>query len=159
MKLPRSTVEALLARHPIARLATVGRDGQPHLVPVVFVHREGALWTPVDAKPKSDQELRRVRNIREHGRASLLLDAYEPDWAQLWWLRVDGEASVVEDRPATDPLLTEVVRGLREKYPQYESVPVFRDAPQLLRVTTGRVSSWCAGPLAATAAAGGAEPA
>ena len=48
---------------PVAALATVGADGAPHLVPVVFAMPEGrtdVLYTAVDAKPKSTRRLRRL---------------------------------------------------------------------------------------------------
>ena len=146
MKLPADICEALLERQPVARLATVGPAGRPHLVPVVFVRYGGDLWTPIDGKPKTGGELARVRNVRENSEVTLLLDHYDADWNQLWWLRIDGRAEVVEGRdPQSDPEIAEVVEALRTKYPQYDEVPLFRAEPQLLRITMERVRSWCAG--------------
>ena len=146
MKLPADICEALLERQPVARLATVGPAGRPHLVPVVFVRHGGDLWTPIDGKPKTGGELARVRNVRENSEVTLLLDHYDADWNQLWWLRIDGRAEVVEGRdPQSDPEIAEVVEALRTKYPQYDEVPLFRAEPQLLRITVERVRSWCAG--------------
>ena len=143
MELPPALVEGLLERWPVARLATLGSGG-PQQVPVVFVRIGGALWSPVDGKPKGTRELARVRHVRAEPRVSLLLDHYEDDWRCLWWIAISGQARVV--RPADPSLDWEVASALdalRAKYPQYGSVPLLREPPTLLRVDPVRVRSWC----------------
>ena len=56
MELPDDALERVLDVWPVARLATAGPDG-PHQVPVVFARAGGALWSPIDAKPKREGEL------------------------------------------------------------------------------------------------------
>ena len=36
----------------VARLATVDASGQPHVVPVCFVHLAGCIYIAIDEKPK-----------------------------------------------------------------------------------------------------------
>ncbi len=147
MELPDPLAERLLATWPVARLATRRPDGRPHLVPIVFVHHEGALWTPVDAKPKRGGELARVRHVRADPRVCLLLDHYATDWNRLWWLRLEGEASVRNAaEPERDASFRAVAAALREKYPQYRRVAVFQGEPTLLHVRVARRVGWCAGP-------------
>ncbi len=98
----------------MGRLATVTADGEPHLVPVCFALAGGRIVTAVDAKPKATRALRRLDNVRATGRASLLVDHYEEDWARLWWVRVDGPAAVVE--PDGDAMA-----ALAAKYEQYRA--------------------------------------
>ncbi|MFJ3641493.1 TIGR03668 family PPOX class F420-dependent oxidoreductase [Streptomyces sp. NPDC090108] len=90
-------------RARVARLATVDAAGRPHQVPVVFARlTEGGtdrIVTAVDHKPKTTADLRRLANIAAHPAVCLLADAYDEDWAQLWWGRVDGEADVLAPRP------------------------------------------------------------
>ena len=69
---------ALFAAAPVAVLATVSGEGQPHVVPVVFAVSGDRLYTAVDAKRKSTQHLRRLDNIAVNPRVSLLVIA-EPD--------------------------------------------------------------------------------
>jgi PPOX class probable F420-dependent enzyme len=148
MELPPLVVQDLLDRWPVARLGTLGPAG-PHQVPVVFARASGALWSPVDGKPKAAGELARVRHVRADPRVSLLLDHYCEDWRCLWWVALSGQARVV--RPADASLDREVaaaLAALRAKYPQYASVPVLREPPTLLRVEPARVRSWCSGPEA-----------
>lgn len=116
MKLSEEEARRRLAGARVARLATTGEDGQPHLVPVTFAVDGDLIYTAVDHKPKKSANLRRLRNIRENPRVALLVDHYTDDWDALWWVRVDGWASVVEDEQALqDPLDV-----LCERYEQYQ---------------------------------------
>ena len=152
MQLPDDLAEHLLDTWPVARLATLGEAGDPAALPIVFARDGGALWSPVDGKPKAGGELARVRRVCANPRVSLLLDHYEERWERLWWLRVDGEASVVAPAdPERDPAVAGALRALRRKYPQYGTVPVLRDPPTLLRIEPVRRRSWCAGEAALAA--------
>ncbi len=124
----------VLAGARVARLATAGADG-PHLVPVVFAQSGGALWVPVDGKPKRHTRLKRLANIRANPRVSLLVDHYEEDWGALWWVRVDGRAAVVEPEDAG---FDEALATLRGKYRQYALVPV----TGAIRIDIDHVSHW-----------------
>jgi PPOX class probable F420-dependent enzyme len=82
-------------------------------VPAVFVLDGHRIVVPVDTvKPKRTVELARLENVRRDPRCVLLADRYSDDWTQLWWVRVHGEARVVED---PEPWLA----VLAERYPQY----------------------------------------
>ena len=149
MRLPDDVALRLLERWPVARLATLGEDGAPHLVPIVFAAHNARLWSAVDGKPKSQRPLVRVRNIERDARVSLLVDHYDADWTRLFWLRADGVASVL--RPAgagADPEVAGAVAALRRKYPQYDAIDVLRDPATLIAVRVDRVASWCASSAA-----------
>lgn len=147
MQIPQPALDALLDAQPVARLATVRADGRPHLVPIVFTRAGGALWSPIDAKPKRDREPLRVQNLRREPRVTLLVDHYDGDWTRLWWIRADGVAEVRTPRsPEADPAAAEAVAALRRKYPQYDGLPVLRDPPAILRIRIERLASWCPGP-------------
>ncbi len=102
-----------------ATLGTVEETGQPHLVPIVFAYREGRLYTAVDQKPKSTRRLKRLRNIEANPNVSVLLDRYEDDWTRLWWIRIDGEARVIDSGPA----FREGIALLTSKYQPYGGQP------------------------------------
>lgn len=128
----------LFAHSPIARLATVGADGTPHLVPVVFALGTDALYMAVDHKPKTTRALRRLDDIAATGRVSLLVDHYDDDWTQLWWVRVDGAAEVVDADSAAG---TAAVDALVAKYPQYANA---RPEGPAIVVTDIRWKHWSA---------------
>ena len=145
MELSRDAIEHLLDGWPAARLATLRPDGSPALVPVVFARSAGRLWLPVDGKPKraGGGEIGRVANIRRDPRVALLLDQYEADWSALWWLRLDGEAELVNEWGAG---FDSALGALMKKYPQYDHTPLFRPGapPTLISVGKLRATSWAA---------------
>lgn len=100
----------------MARFATVRPDGRTHLVPIVFAVEGDSIYSVVDAKPKGSRELIRLANVRENPRVSLLVDHYVEDWPELWWVRADGEARVVED----GEVRLRAIELLKRKYEQYE---------------------------------------
>jgi PPOX class probable F420-dependent enzyme len=106
-------------RARVARLATVGEDAKPHLVPVCFALVGDRVVSVIDAKPKRTPDLRRLANIRLHPRVSLLVDEYDEDWTHLWWVRADGAARVVEAGADRE----DAVAALTAKYSQYEEHP------------------------------------
>src|SRR5262249_58816003 len=91
------TMRRLVESARVGRLATVGVDGVPHLVPIVFVLLDDVLYSAVDHKPKRGSRLRRFDNVRATGRACVLVDAYDEDWTALWWVRLDGRRRGLDD--------------------------------------------------------------
>ena len=76
--------------------------------------------------------------MRAHPAVSLLVDHYDDDWTQLWWVRVDGTATVreigTEHESAIDRLST--------KYPQYRDL---RPVGAVVEITALRWQGWSAG--------------
>jgi PPOX class probable F420-dependent enzyme len=121
----------------VARLATVGADGRPHLVPVVFALDGDTLYTAVDdVKPKATARLRRLRNIADNPAVALLADHYEDDWTALWWVRADGTARLLAPEDAEAGRARAL---LADRYAPY------RDAPPpgvAIAVDVERWSGW-----------------
>lgn len=124
------------ARARVARLATVDSNGHPHLVPIVFVVIGDVVWSAVDRKPKSTRALKRLANVVANPSVSVLVDHYDDDWTQLWWVRADGQARVVE---VGAPGTTEAIEALAAKYPQYASD---RPTGPMVTVAVTRWASW-----------------
>ena len=128
---PRAIAEERVALARVGRLATVTPAGRPHVVPVCFALDGGRIVTAVDAKPKATTALARLENVRATGRASLLVDHYAEDWSQLWWVRVDGAAEVLQSDRAID--------ALAAKYEQYREA---RPAGPVIAIEPERWRSW-----------------
>jgi PPOX class probable F420-dependent enzyme len=119
VRLDPAEARALFASAAVARLATVRPDGSPHLVPVCFALAGETIYTAVDHKPKSTADLARLRHIATEPRVALLADRYDEDWSRLWWVRVDGDASVVSSPGERERALG----ALTAAYPQYAARP------------------------------------
>ena len=139
MRVDAPDARARFAAARVARMATVGAGGRPHLVPVVFALEGDTVYTAVDdAKPKATLRLKRLANITANPAVALLADHYEDDWNALWWVRADGSARVIE--PA-DPEAARARELLAARYEQY------RDAPPpgpVIAVAVERWSGWSA---------------
>jgi PPOX class probable F420-dependent enzyme len=123
----------------VARLATVGVDGAPHLVPIVFATDGDTIYSAVDAKPKRTTKLRRLDNIRANPRVAVLADHYEHDWTALWWVRADGRATVID---ADEPEADHAIALLTARYEQYVADP---PAGPVVAVNVERWTGWAAG--------------
>jgi PPOX class probable F420-dependent enzyme len=133
MRLDPGEARRRFAASAVLRLATAGADGQPHLVPCTFgLDDSERVVIGIDSKPKSSPNLRRLRNIAENPRVTLLVDHYSDDWAELWWARADGLAAI--ERSGAEH--AGHWRLLRARYPQYDSQIL--DGP----VIAVRVTSW-----------------
>ena len=128
------TARERFATARVARLATTGPDG-PHVVPIVFAVAGDTLFHAIDHKPKRTHALKRLANLRTDPRASVLADAYDEDWEELWWARADGTASILA------PGHAEALALLAERYPQYRITPP--DGP-VIAIHVTRWSTWSA---------------
>jgi PPOX class probable F420-dependent enzyme len=108
-----------LAEARVGHLATVTPEARPHLVPCCFALDGDTVYSAVDAKPKSTLALQRLANVRAHPATALLVDHYADDWSQLWWVRVDGQARVIETGTERDSAIAVLTR----KYAQYVDAP------------------------------------
>ena len=115
MRLPEEEARRRLAGARVARLATASADGQPHVVAVTFAVDGDRIYTAVDHKPKTTANLKRLRNIAENPRVTLLADHYSDDWDELWWARADGRAAILGDPAET----AAPIARLTSRYPQY----------------------------------------
>ncbi len=115
--------EAYIASQRVARLATADAKGRPHIVPVCFAFDGRLFYIALDSKPKSvpHARLKRVRNIEANPQVSLMVDTYSEDWSRLQYVLVNGIATI--EPPGTDRHM-DAIPLLREKYPQYRTMPI-----------------------------------
>jgi PPOX class probable F420-dependent enzyme len=128
----------LLETSPIGRLATADATGAPHVIPVCYAFDGQVIYSVLDQKPKraSFTRLRRVRNIQANPQVALVVDHYEADWHQLWYILIIGRAELLVEGDER----VEAIELLRQKYPQYRDMAI--DANPVIKITPGRVVSW-----------------
>ena len=119
----------------VARLATHNPSGAIDLVPITFAVVDDVIVTAIDHKPKRTPQLQRLENIRQNPSVTVLVDHYDDDWTQLWWVRVRGDAHVV------DALEPRQVDALADKYPQYRER---RPSGRGVRIRISDIKGWSA---------------
>jgi PPOX class probable F420-dependent enzyme len=129
-------VAAFMESCRVAHLATADAEGRPHVIPVCFAYRDGALWIAVDEKPKRTTRLKRLRNIEANPQIALVFDRYDEDWQRLAYVLLRGRASVLA-RGAEHP---DAIAALRSRYPQYGTMAL-EDRP-LIRIEPETVVTW-----------------
>jgi pyridoxamine 5'-phosphate oxidase family protein len=81
-----------LAGQRLGRIATVGPDGQPHVVPTSF--RYNPEHDAIDVGGFRMSQTKKLRDVQRTGRASIVIDDVLPPW-QPRMIEVRGTAAVV----------------------------------------------------------------
>jgi PPOX class probable F420-dependent enzyme len=119
----------------VGRLASVDKNGRPHVVPICFAVSDDRVVSVIDHKPKQTPRLRRLENIRRHPDVQLVIDHYDDDWSLLWWVRISGLGRVIESGTSREA----AVDLLAKKYPQYRE---HRPGGPVLVIDVTRISGW-----------------
>ena len=93
-------VASLLSDANLARLAYVGTDGRPRVVPIWFQHRDGAIVMVTG--PKAEK----ARALAANGAVALTIDSSQPPYKVLL---VQGDAAL-EEVDGMAPEYPEIVR-------------------------------------------------
>lgn len=103
MSITREQLSAFLGEETrVGRLATASADGAPHVVPIWFVERDGALLVHTQA------DSTKARNIAANGRFSLAVDK---DTHPYKGVSIQGTARLAgDDEIAWNPLIHELAR-------------------------------------------------
>ena len=135
-----ASVAGFIAEGRVGRLGTADASGQPLVVPICYAWDGAALFSAIDAKPKmpAPHGLKRIRNIRENAKVSVVIDRYDEDWQQLRYVILQGEARVLTEGGD----FAHGVDLLLAKYPQYRRMGLRREAGVMIKVTPARVIRW-----------------
>ncbi|HLH76986.1 MAG TPA: TIGR03668 family PPOX class F420-dependent oxidoreductase [Candidatus Binataceae bacterium] len=138
--LQQPAIRAFVSLARVARLATATPEGLPHAIPVCYWFDGSNFYFVIDEKPKRQRglQLKRMRNITANAQIALLIDHYEEDWSQLAYVLVAGRAQVVEEQEE----YMEALRNLRDRYPQYRTMPLSRETNLMVRIEPLRVHAW-----------------
>jgi len=139
--LPSELLADVLDTMPVARLAVIDAAGRPDTMPIVFARVGDWLFSPIDGKPKKHPRLARLAHIRQHPQVTLTLDHYGDDWQSLWWIRLEVEAHIAVGSHAC---WDEAVTALTDKYPQYQTTPLFLGEPTLIALERQALRWWAA---------------
>ncbi|HEY7496195.1 MAG TPA: TIGR03668 family PPOX class F420-dependent oxidoreductase [Candidatus Tectomicrobia bacterium] len=136
----RDNLTALLHRHRVGHLATADANGAPHLVPVCFAYNGQEIYTAIDHKPKrqTGYRIKRIRNILDNPQVAFLVDHYDEDWHQLYYVLMRGPATILE----TGPEHQQALDRLEEKYPQYRERHLASSTGLVIKIVPTSVQYW-----------------
>ena len=114
------TQRRFLAAQRVARFASADARAQPHVVPVCYCVIENSIYFSIDEKPKraNARSLKRLRNIEQNPKVSLVVDRYDENWSRLAWVMLRGRAEVLDG--GDEHALAQ--QTLSERYMQYRNM-------------------------------------
>ena len=89
-----SELAYLLGERRLARLATVGSDGTPHVTPVGWTYN--AELDTIDIGGRDFTRTKKFRDVRRSGRAAVVIDDVLPPWRPRG-VEVRGRAEAVDE--------------------------------------------------------------
>ena len=135
----RDEAVARLRSARVGHLATITPGSRPHVVPFAFAVVEDVtairIYWAVDDKPKRSRRLQRIRNLERNPAVELVVDGYDEDWDELWWVRAAGAGRIVHE-PAEHAA---ALAALEAKYPQYAAAP---PSGSMVAIDVERITSW-----------------
>jgi nitroimidazol reductase NimA-like FMN-containing flavoprotein (pyridoxamine 5'-phosphate oxidase superfamily) len=126
-------VAAFVQWERVARVATTGRAGIPHVVPVCHLLAGGRVYFA------SGDDGRKVKNLQENPWATLTLDVYSDHWGTIRGVMIQGRAKLIE----RGPRFRQIRARLYRKYPQYPGEAALSESDSVIvEVTPTHVYSW-----------------
>jgi PPOX class probable F420-dependent enzyme len=137
-------VKTIIDKARIARLATVDSECKPHLIPVVFVFGNDCYYIPIDGKTKQSmpEKLKRAKNIQQNSNVALLIDEYNEDWTKLYFIMIQGKASIIGGKELEQNellLLEKAHKLLSDKYLQYQKIDI---GEYVIMIIPQKVMTW-----------------
>jgi PPOX class probable F420-dependent enzyme len=136
--------KTIIDKATVARLATVDSECKPHLIPVVFVFDNDYYFIPIDKKTKRSgpENLKRVKNIQQNPNVALLIDEYDEDWRKLYFIMIQGKASIIGSKELEQNelvLLEKALKLLFSKYAQYQEIGI---GEYVIMIVPQKVITW-----------------
>ena len=128
----------MLADARVGHLATADEQGTPHVIPVCFAVDQENIYSVLDQKPKRAAltRLRRVRNILANPQAALIVDHYQEEWRELWYILVRGSTELLVDGEER----VVAIEVLRRKYQQYREMGIANNP--VIKLTPQSIVTW-----------------
>lgn len=129
----------------VARMATINRASKsPHVVPICFAFDGESIYTTLYARS------RRLKNINEGSKTSLLIDEYleeKGEWKTLRGLLIYCAVKVLKFHKEKDKFM-HGWKLLIQKYPQYKHwanadfTPKDPNKRRVLRIAPSKITRW-----------------
>jgi PPOX class probable F420-dependent enzyme len=135
IQLTPQELEAFLKQPHKAALATLDKDGFPHVVAMGFLAKSGAIYMTSYGKAQ------KVLNVRRNPKVGVMIETGH-SYAEFRGVMIRGECEVIDD-PET---VAETMREIAGNQATAEAAPreAARSAPKrvVLKITPRKIASW-----------------
>ena len=129
----KKEIANLIEWERVSRVATAGKSGMPHLVPVCHALVDGKIYFA------SGSDGKKVLNLKANDRIALTVDLYSDDWAHLRGVMVQGRTKLIDKGPR----FRKIRARLYAKYPQYPKLAALDESDSVIvEVSPTRIFSW-----------------
>ncbi len=112
----------------LCRLATASKDAEPHVTPVIYAMEGEDVIVAVDYGEK------KLKNLRENPKVSLVVDEYRPNRAVM----IQGECEILERGKE----YLRLQKILFDKFEYYRKNPWKEGESPILRIRPTKSASW-----------------
>jgi nitroimidazol reductase NimA-like FMN-containing flavoprotein (pyridoxamine 5'-phosphate oxidase superfamily) len=132
MRLRKASAK-LLTRERVCRVATAGKDGMPHVVPVCHVLADGKIYFGTGG------DSLKTRHLTANPHLAVLVDLYSEEWSLLRGVMVQGTVRLL--RRGRE--FRKIRALLYKKYPQYPDEGALEESDDIIvEMTPAHVASW-----------------
>src|SRR5262245_18997534 len=125
--------KTFMQRAQVMRVATLGKDGYPHVMPVCPVLHDDKIYFV------TDMGTAKFKNMQRHRQVAAVLDHYNPSWRGLKGIMIRGTATFVRDGDAFYDLRARFYR----KFPPYKKKAPFEVGESVIvEITPQKSFSW-----------------
>lgn len=129
--------EAYLASSSRARVATLGKDGSPHVVPITYTLLDGriAFW--------ADRGSQKVVNLRRDARVACIVDD-GVDFQELRGVELVGEAELIDDDDTTRRVAELFLAKVPEEWQEAARAQLLELAKErvVVAIKAARAATW-----------------
>ena len=94
----------------LARVATIGKDGTPHVVPSGWTYN--AALATIDVAGRDVEHTKKFRDVRSTGKAAIVIDGIAPgEGFNPWAIEIAGRAEAIDAPNALIRIYPERVRS------------------------------------------------
>lgn len=127
---------ALFVRgHRKAALATLDRDGFPHLVAMNFYEKDGAYWMTSYGKAQ------KVLNIKRNPKVALMIEEGS-DYAELKGVMIRGECELIESADAVRQCFADMAAARGATYRRPAAAVDSAPKRVVLKIVPTKITSW-----------------
>jgi nitroimidazol reductase NimA-like FMN-containing flavoprotein (pyridoxamine 5'-phosphate oxidase superfamily) len=132
MRLRKASAK-LLTRERVCRVATAGKDGMPHVVPVCHVLADGKIYFATGG------DSQKTRHLTANPHLAVIVDLYSEEWSLLRGVMVQGTVRLLRRGREFRKIRT----LLYKKYPQYPDETALEESDDIIvEMTPAHVASW-----------------
>ena len=126
---------AFLRKHRKASLATIGKDGFPHVVAMNFYEKDGAFYMTSYGKAQ------KVVNIRRDPKVALMVEAGDK-YSELRGVMVRGRCEIIEGEDAVRAAFVEMARARGASYERPNAANDSAPKRVVLKIIPEKITSW-----------------